>query len=121
MFWLLVHQSVPLLLVYVVTIKKLTHPTTSKVLLQHDLPHTKCLHFGNVLKGEIYHHHWFGCVFVSYNKMHNTGILSCLFRISSIEKLSLTILLSRISFEVKLIDVDTFYELIIDSMLRGLE
>ena len=43
--------------------------------------------------------------------MHDTGTLSCPFPISSILKHNPTILPSRLSFEVKLTDVDTFYEL----------
>ena len=90
--------------------KKLSGPAASKVLLQQALSRTTPLPVGTTLKDKI-RHHWVDCIFATYDKMHTTCTLSCLFPTSYISKENLTILPSRLSFEVKITDVNNFYEL----------
>ena len=90
--------------------KNLTNPSASKVLLQQALPPNKPLHVGAALKDKL-RHHWIDCIFVTFDKILDTGTLSCPFPMSFILKNDLTILPYRLSFEVKLTDVDKFYEL----------
>ena len=85
--------------------RKLVRPTASKVLLQQALPPTTPLYIGNALKDKL-RQHWIDYIFAAYDKMHTTDTLSCLFPTSYISKEIPTILPSRLSFEVKITDVN---------------
>ena len=85
--------------------KKLARPIASKVLLQHALSPNTPLYIGTALKDKL-RHHWIDCIFAAYDKTHTTGTLSCLFPTSYISKEIPTILPSRLSFEVKITDVN---------------
>ena len=90
--------------------KKHVRSTASKILLQRILPPTRSLHVGTALKEKL-HHHWIDCIFLVYNKIHTTDTLSYLFSTSYIDKENPATRQSSLSFEVKITNINNFYEL----------
>ena len=83
-------------------------PIVNKV-LQLPFRPTAPVHVGKAISGEL-REHWIDTMFGAYNKMHNTGTLSCPLLKSLLPK-DTKILPSKLSFEVKITDIAHFYEL----------
>ena len=83
-------------------------PIVNKVLqlpFRPDAP----IHVGKAISGEL-REHWIDTMFGAYDKMHNTGTLSCPLLKTSLPK-GTKILPAKLSFEVKITDIAHFYEL----------
>lgn len=86
----------------------LAKPKVNK-LIQVPLKHHTPEHVGQTLNSDI-RSHWIECIFNYFDKMHNSGSLSCPFLRIKIPK-GKKVLPTRLSFEVKLTDVLDFYEI----------
>ena len=91
--------------------KKLSNftPTVSKVLIQQMLNPLIPLHICQALKHNLCTY-WIDCMYTAYDKRHNTSTLYCPILRSSIPN-ERKVLPPRLSFEIKITDIDHFYEL----------
>ena len=94
----------------------LAKPKVNKLIQVPLTPHTP-EHVGQALNSDI-RSHWIECLFNSFDKMHNSGTLSCPFPRIKIPE-GKKVLPTRLSFEVKLTDVLDFYEITIRMCANG--
>ena len=94
----------------------LANPKVNKLIQLPTKPHTP-EHVGEALNSPI-RSHWIECLFNCYDKMHNTGTLSCPFPRNQLPK-DKKVLPTRLSFEVSLTDILNFYEIKVRMCANG--
>ena len=94
----------------------LANPKVNKLIQLPFRPKTPN-HVGEALHSNI-RTYWIECLFNCYDKMHNTATLSCPFLRSSLQT-TVKILNTRLSIEVKITDIDDFYEIKVRMCANG--
>ena len=94
----------------------LAKPKVNKLIQVPLKPHTP-EHVGQALNSDI-RSHWIEYLFNCFDKMHNSGTLSCPFLRIKIPD-GKKVLPTRLSFEVKLTDVLDFYEIKVRMCANG--